>query len=100
MIQRFITKLDISILLLIQDFLKNNDSLSCTLICKSMQNRCKELYYDILRGRTEIQLVIDAGRFWKIFDIDFQLKDRNRWNFFSKKQFLSYQMNSCNNKIK
>jgi hypothetical protein len=47
-----------------------------------MQNRCKELYYDILKGRTEIQLIIDAGRFWKTFDIDFQLKDRNRWNFF------------------
>ena len=89
MIQRFIVNLDISILLLIQDYLDNNDSLSCTLICKSMQNRCKELYYDILKGHTERQMVIDSGRFWKIFDIDFQLKDRKRWNFFARQQFFS-----------
>ena len=100
MIQRFIVNLDVSILLLLQDFLKNDDSLSCTLICKSMQNRCKELFYDIIRGRTKRQMVIDAGRFWNTFDIDFQLKDRNRWNFFSREQFLSHQTSSRNNKIK
>ena len=99
MIQRFIANLDISILLLVQDFLNNDESLSCTLICKSMQYRCKELYYDIIRGRTERQTIIDSGRYWKIFDIDFQLKDRNRWNVFSREQFLSHQMSSYKIKL-
>ena len=88
----FIHKMDASIVLLIQDFLKNDESLICTLTCKTMQKRCKELQYDIKKGRTEKQLVIDAGRFWKEFDIDFQLKNRNKWNVLAKEQFLSHSI--------
>ena len=89
MVLKFLQCMDVSIVLLVQDYLDNKDASSCSMICICMQKRCREMKEDILRGRSERQLVIDSGRFWKFFDLDFQLKNRDIWNSLAKEAFLS-----------
>ena len=86
---RFIESMDISVVLLLRSFLNHTDEVSCSILCRSMQKRSNELYDDLLIGYTQRQLVIDKGRFWKSFDLDFQMKDRERWDMMVKAQLLS-----------
>ena len=85
----FIKHMNTPEVLLIQSFLSNEDGTSCSLICKSMQKRTEELRLDLLQGYTRRRIVTEAGRFWKSFDIDFQIKNRERWDMFAKQQLLS-----------
>ena len=89
MILKFLQRIDVSIVLLLQDFLSYRDDSACSMICTCMQRRCHEMKHDLIIGRSERQMVIDASRFWKIIDIDFQLKNRNLWNNFAKEVFIA-----------
>lgn len=89
MILEFLERMDGSIVLLFQDFLNNRDASACSMICTGMQKRCRELKHELKTGRSERQMVIDAGRYWKVIDIDFQMKNRHSWNSFAKEAFLA-----------
>ena len=89
MVIEFLERMDISIVLLLQDFLNNKDASACSMICTRMQKRCRELKNDLTTGRSERRMVMDAGRYWKFIDIDFQLKNRHSWNSFAREAFLA-----------
>ena len=93
----FIEHMDVSLTLLIRSFMNNTDEISCSMVCRSMQKRITELYHDLVIGYTQNQLLIDTGRFWKCFDLQFQLNNREVWNMLAKEQFFLQSKKMLNN---
>ena len=85
----FIERMDVSLTLLICSFMNNTDEVSCSIVCRSMQKRITEFYHNLVIGYSQKQMLIAAGRFWKCFDLQFQLNNREMWNALAQKQFTT-----------
>ena len=80
MIVPFLRNIDIGIVLLLQSYLLPSESETCVVLCKTLCVRFRELSYELTLGYPLEIIVRDAGKMYTNFDLDFQLKNRNRWD--------------------
>ena len=80
MIVPFLRNIDIGIVLLLQSYLLPSESETCVVVCKTLRVRFRELSYELTLGYPLEIIVRDAGKMYTNFDLDFQLKNRNRWD--------------------
>ena len=57
------------------------------MLCKTIHTRFSELSYELTIGYPLIIVVKNAGMFWKDLDMEFQLKNRDRWDDLARKYF-------------
>ena len=79
--------MDEKFVLEIQSYLLPSESVACAMLCRTISIRFSELYYELTIGYPLILVVKDAGMFWKDLDLDFQLRNRDRWDDLARKYF-------------
>ena len=75
------------VLLEIQSYMLPSDSVACVILCKTIHTRFSELSYKLTIGYPLIIIVKNAAMFWKDVDLDFQLKNRKRWDDLARKYY-------------
>ena len=83
----FFKKMDEKFLLEIQSYLLPSESEVCVMLCRGVCMRFNELTYELTLGYPLIIIVRNAARFWKDLDMDFQMKNRDRWDDLARKFF-------------
>ena len=81
---QFFKDMDTTFVLEIQSYLLANDAENCVLVCKTVLMRFQHIHYELTLGYPIAVIVKDAGKFWKDFDLDFQLKNREKWDDLAK----------------
>ena len=84
---QFLNHMDIKFVLDLQNYLLPSECEICVMLCKTVQMRFRHLSYELTIGYCIKTTVMDAGRFWKSFDLDFQLKNRERWDDLARQYF-------------
>ena len=79
--------MDEKFVLEIQSYLLPSESVACAMLCRTISIRFSELYYELTIGYPLILVVKDAAMFWKDLDLDFQLKNCERWDDLARKYF-------------
>jgi hypothetical protein len=79
--------MDEKLFLEIQSYMLPTDSVACVMLCKTIHIRLYEISYELRNGYPLIIIVKDAGMFWKDLDLEFQLKNRDRWDDFARKYY-------------
>ena len=83
----FLKRMDEKFLLEIQSYLLPSESETCVMLCKTVHMRLQDLTYELTIGYSFSVIVRDAVRFWKNIDMDFQLKNRKRWDDLARGYF-------------
>ena len=84
---QFFKKMDEKVLLEIQTYLLPSHSVACVLLCKTIHTRLNELSFELTMGYPVIIIIKNAAKLWKDVDIDFQLKNRDRWDDLARKYY-------------
>lgn len=84
---QFLNHMDVKFVLDLQNYLLPSECEICVMLCKTVQMRFRHLSYELTIGYCIKTTVMDAGRFWKSFDLDFQLKNRERWDDLARQYF-------------
>ena len=84
---QFFQNADENVLLEMQTYLLPSDSLACVLLCKTIQTCFNELSYELTIGYPVIIVFKNAAMFWKDVDLEFQLKNRDRWDDLERKYY-------------
>ena len=84
MIIPFLRNIDIGVVLLLQSYLLPSESETCVVLCRILNVRFRELRYELTIGYPIEIIVRDVGKMWTNFDLDFQLKNRKRWDDLAK----------------
>ena len=84
---QFFKNMDEKVLLEIQSYMIPSDSVPCVLLCKTIHTRFSELSFELTIGYPVIIFVKNAGMFWKDLDMEFQLKNRDRWDDLARKYY-------------
>jgi hypothetical protein len=79
--------MDEKFLLEIQSYILPADSVACVMLCRTIHVRFSQLSYELTIGYPLIVVVKNAARYWKDLDLDFQLKNRDRWDDLARKFF-------------
>ena len=69
---QFLNHMDVKFLLDLQNHLLPFECEICVMLCKTVQMHFRHLTYELTIGYCFKATVMDAGRFWKGFDLDFQ----------------------------
>jgi len=83
--------MDEKLLLEIQSYMLPSDSVACVILCKTIHTRFSELSYELTIGYPVIIIVKNAAMFWKDVDLEFQLKNREKWDDLARKYFALEQ---------
>ena len=83
----FLKRMDEKFLLEIQSYLLPSESETCVMLCKTVHMRFQDLTYELTVGFSLSVIIRDAGKFWKNIDLNFQLKNRDRWDDLARKYF-------------
>ena len=84
---QFFRKMDEKVLLEMQTYLHPSDSVACVLLCKTIHTRFNELSFELRMGYPVIIIIKNSAKLWKDVDIDFQLKNRDRWDDLARKYY-------------
>ena len=84
---QFFQRMDEKFVLEIQSYLLPSESEMCVMLCKTVHLRFQHLTYELKIGYPLRIIVRDAGRFWKSFDLDFQMNNRERWDNLAREYF-------------
>ena len=84
---QFFENMDEKVLLEIQSYMLPSDSVACVILCKTIHTRFSELSFELTMGYPVIIVIKNAAKFWKDVDLDFQLKNRDRWDDLARKYY-------------
>ena len=84
---QFFKNMDEKVLLEIQSYMIPSDSVPCVLLCKTIHTRFNELSFELTMGYPVIIIIKNSAKLWKDVDLDFQLKNRDRWDDLARKYY-------------